>query len=109
MAGFDSLDIAISVDGNVATVLAAGELDAFSVSELDAGIDEAWRGGADKVIVDLAGLTFIDGRGMDTLVQASVHARQAGHRFSIQHPSPQVQRIERILDLDESVLPLELP
>ena len=56
--------------------------------------------GHDDVVMDLAGVTFIDSFGVRTLLQARSTLCERGGRFAITEPSAAVRRILEILRLD---------
>lgn len=71
------------------TVLnARGELDAASTPALDAAIDAATPDGAADLVIDLSGVTFVDSRGLSSLIGA--HKRLAGHGRRLVLRSPQL-------------------
>ncbi|MGN6168815.1 MAG: STAS domain-containing protein [Solirubrobacteraceae bacterium] len=56
------------------TVIASeGEIDAASVEEFRRALSEAARGGADRLVVDLSDVSFIDSSGLSALLD--VHNR----------------------------------
>ena len=61
-----------------------------------AAIDRAAR----LVLLDLAGLSFCDARGLSALVRIANHADAAGCRYALIAPRPLVAKILRIGGLD---------
>jgi anti-sigma B factor antagonist len=94
-----TMDLIERESGQVVAVL-RGELDvtyAASVAARLAVIATSDR----EVIVDLAGLEFIDSSGLAALVQARKHARRAGSDLLLAAPQKQVLRlltITRLID-----------
>jgi len=89
MAGVD-----LSTRGYGGRVVAAlrGELDVAGAAGAAAALAAlAARGG--EIIIDLAGLEFIDCRGLAALAGVRSQARQAGGDVLLAAPQPQVQRI----------------
>jgi anti-sigma B factor antagonist len=74
-----------------------GETDAASVAAALAGV--AAR--TPEIIVDLAGLEFIDSSGLAALVLARVQARQAGGDLLLAAPRDQVLRVLGVIRLAE--------
>ena len=107
MAEGEVLDVAVSTVDGVATILVRGELDVFSRRLLTDGVSEALRSGPSTVVVDLEGVTFLDGSGLRTLVQASAQVRNSGRQFEIRHPSAVVARVGRLVNLADGALPLD--
>ena len=63
---------------------------------------EAGQGRAGATLVlDLAGITFIDSTGIGTLVELSRDAEEAGRQFVIARPSARVLRILQITGLQD--------
>lgn len=73
-----------------------GELDMATAPELDGQISELHGSGFGHVVVDLAGLTFMDSSGLRLLLQHSKAAENNGKRFSL---LPGEQVVERVFDV----------
>jgi anti-sigma B factor antagonist len=87
-------------DRQVVVVL-RGELDVAEAAQVAASLAVVAAGGRD-VIVDLAGLEFIDSSGLAALVSARQHARRAGCDLLLAAPQQQVRRmlaITRLIDV----------
>ena len=78
-------------DGQVIVAL-RGELDVAEAASVAAGLT-AIAAREREVIVDLAGLNFIDSSGVAALLRARKHARQAGGDLLLAAPQRQVLRI----------------
>ena len=78
----------------MATELVAlqGELDFETAFEVEMRLEQAIDQ-ADTVVVDLAGLDFIDSTGMRTLLEAMKTAEREGTKLELRPGKPQVQRI----------------
>jgi anti-sigma B factor antagonist len=83
------LMIELLSDGDAVTLLLRGELDLGSRPALEQALRRA-EGTSGRVVVDLAGLGFIDSTGIHLLVEA--HRRAAG-RLSLRRGAPDVQRV----------------
>jgi len=90
----DYLSFARQDDGSLAV---AGELDMASVADLQAVVDEMVDVGG-LVVVDLAGVTFIDSSGARLLLQAADSLKGRGS-LTIRHPSRAVLRVFEVLGL----------
>jgi anti-sigma B factor antagonist len=75
-------------DGHVVVTL-SGELDMLDAGRVAAGLAAA-AARAPQVIVDLAGLQFIDCSGITALVRGRKLARHAGGELRLAAPQPQV-------------------
>lgn len=91
------------LDGGRAVLRPEGRLDLVSAARLRAAVEEAVTAGHRSVVVDLAGVAFIDSSGLGMLVAGLKHARQAGGELRIAAPGDQVRtvlsltRLERVL------------
>jgi len=100
LAGMLTLSCLISPAGQ-ATVTLAGELDAASADqacEYVRGAIDAYGG---QVLLDVAGLSFCDARGLGALVRMSGHAGQAGCSLHLVAPPPRLMKIIRITGLED--------
>ena len=87
-----SVDLAISDYGGQVVVALRGELDVMDAEAVAAALAAvADRGNV--VVVDLAGLTFIDASGLAALVRARRHARGTGGDLLLAAPQRQVRRV----------------
>jgi anti-anti-sigma factor len=77
-----------------------GELDAFEVARLRAGIGDA-DGDAE---LDCAGLTFIDAAGLRLFVELSAGCRARGAKLRIINPSHCVVRLLKLSDLGTELI-----
>ena len=85
-----SIDISFPVEG-VALVELVGELEVVSVEEFSVRMADLGGGGPIGVVIDLAGISFIDSSGINALVQAMQSgrgARRNGCRRRRRAPSP---------------------
>ncbi len=85
-----------------------GELDLGGCPELDRALEQAEQTRADRIIVDLEQLTFIDSGGVGTLVEASRRSASNGNRLELTRGRGHPAKILRLLELDQ-VLPLTDP
>jgi len=102
LAGMLTLSCLISQTGQ-ATVTLAGELDAASADqacEYVRGAIDAYGG---QILLDVAGLSFCDARGLGALVRMSGHAGQAGCSLHLVAPPPRLMKIIRITGLEDKL------
>ncbi|MCU1586863.1 MAG: anti-sigma-factor antagonist [Frankiales bacterium] len=71
-----------SISTNVAVVTPLGELDLAAADELREALEEACNGSR-LVLVDLAGVTFLDSTTIGVLVGASKRCTEAGKEFQV--------------------------
>jgi anti-anti-sigma factor len=77
-------------------IVAEGELDLVGAPALAEAIPEA---GDEAVILDLAGVGFMDSSGLRALLEARQRCLDAGRPFRIARPSDAVRRVLELVDL----------
>lgn len=75
----------------------SGEVDLSVQEHLLAMIEEALVGPPAAVVVDLAGLRFLDCAGVRALLQAQRAAQACGCALSVRNPQPMVEQVLRIV------------
>src|SRR5947208_1651758 len=77
-----------------AAVLAlAGELDLSSAPELERALEEASAQAVERLILDLAELSFMDSTGVSVLIRAKQEAEARGGVIAVRAPNGQVRRL----------------
>ncbi|TML75594.1 MAG: STAS domain-containing protein [Actinobacteria bacterium] len=71
------------VDAGVVRIALSGDLDVSTAPSVEERLVELEDGGAERVILDLRGLGFIDSTGLSLLINADRRARRAGRRVTI--------------------------
>ena len=90
----DHLDIDVIHDQGVTTLAVQGELDPSTVPELDQAVEAALsKEGLDQVLIDLAGVAFIDSSGLSALLDAHNHGQEQGIQVLVTRPSQQCERL----------------
>jgi anti-sigma B factor antagonist len=87
----------------VAVVVVAGEIDLSSVPKLREAMAHVIAPPRREVVVDLAGVEFIDASGVGALVGAAGEAARAGVKFRLRTPSPSVERVLDLAQLDATL------
>lgn len=77
----------------------AGEIDASSVSLLAAALSDLPD--VSQIVVDFAGVTFMDSSGLRVLLDAATQASGAGKSFAIAHPQAAIKRVVEVSGLSE--------
>ena len=77
----------------------SGEVDLASATDLEACIRRALEGSPSSVVLDLAGLTFIDSSGLRVLVSVSADARSQAVSFGLRNVPGHAQRVLDITGL----------
>ncbi len=91
--GLPEFRIDACVDGPITRVAVFGEVDAGTAPELAECLHELIGTGPDEVVVDLAGLEFIDSAGLSVLAGAHKQMRDAGTQLVVTSPPPPARRI----------------
>ena len=86
---------------NGAVVVAlAGELDLYTADEVRGALTDAIEGGAERVVVDLSGVKFIDSTALGVLVEA--RSRMPNRRaFLLAAPGLETKRALEVSGLDK--------
>ena len=77
-----------------------GELDTATARELRAALATAMAGDASSVVLDLAGLSFIDSTGIAVFLAAAHQAESQGRSFSLRDPGRMVLKVLRLTGVD---------
>lgn len=97
-----TLSCLISQTGQ-ATVTLAGELDTASADRAYEYVRDAIDIHNGEVLLDVAGLSFCDARGLGAFARMSRHARQAGSSLHLVAPRPLLMKIIRITGLEDKL------
>ena len=79
--------------GDTVTVSLRGEVDVLSVDRVRVALNEALAARPRQVVVDLAGLSFIDSTGLGALVFGFQRARDLGIGFRLARPGRGVHQV----------------
>jgi anti-sigma B factor antagonist len=82
-------------------VVVAGELSLAEAPILERHLSEVLASGTSTVVVDLAGVEFVDSTGLSVLVRAHQQASERGVEFGIQNPRPQAHRLLSLTGLED--------
>lgn len=95
-----SFEIDAADQGEAHVVRIQGELDMEGCPALEIALEEAERSQADRILLDLEELTFMDARGLHTILKASQRSSSNGDRLQITRGKGEVARIFRLTELD---------
>jgi anti-sigma B factor antagonist len=101
-AGALTLSCRISQTGQT-TVTFAGELDYASADQAYEYVRAAIDAHGGQVLLDVAGLSFCDARGLAAFARMSRHAGQAGSPLHLVAPPPRLMKIIRITGLEDEL------
>lgn len=99
----DQLTLTVET-GPTTTIVLVGDLDPATAPQLEAAVAEAAAAdGVDQVVLDLAGLTFIDSSGMRVFVLAREDLTSRGRGLQLRNPSANTRRLLDITGLGEII------
>jgi anti-anti-sigma factor len=75
------------------TVAPRGELDMATVGAVEQELRRLYDSGFRKIVLDLAGLSFMDSSGLHLVTRWTAEAAENGVQFELEPGPPQVQRI----------------
>jgi anti-sigma B factor antagonist len=82
-------------------VVVAGELSLAEAPILERHLADVLAKASSTVVVDLAGVEFIDSTGLSVLVRAQQQASERGIEFGVQNPRAQAHRLLSLTGLEE--------
>jgi anti-sigma B factor antagonist len=88
-------------DGDRWWVRPIGELDLDSAPQLDEELRAVRAAGADRLVLDMRELTFMDSTGLRLVIRWDTAARDDGFDFAIVPGREVVQRVFRLTGMDE--------
>jgi anti-sigma B factor antagonist len=86
-----ALTVARLCEPERSVVAARGEVDISSCTRLDDAVHQVLEAGTDELVLNLAGVTFIDSTGLACILDALARCRETGTRLRLR-PSTQVRR-----------------
>ena len=95
--------------GTTAEVVLDGELDISTYEDARARLAEAERAAPELLVVDLAGLRFVDSTGVRLILSADERARQAGRRLALRLGDGPARRVFAALGLVDRFDVLDAP
>lgn len=100
MPGERGLEIVRQVAGPRTVLVLVGDLDVHSAPLVQQAVSAAVRDGASEVVLDLAGVRFIDSSGVGVLIAGHTRAASAHARLVLRSLSPRVARLLEVTTLD---------
>lgn len=101
-----ALRVTAQTDGPVTVLRLAGELDLATAGHLREHLHRALVQGASlrHLVVDVAGLEFLDVAGLNALLEAGPHLASTGATLSLRRPRPMVRRMLTLLGLEHELV-----
>jgi anti-anti-sigma factor len=87
-------------DGNVATIIATGELDYATTPDFQEAFDSL-EPGYETLVIDLSGCTFFASSGITLLLEQNAIAQEQGIEFVVIRAPHEVQRMFDLLNLGD--------
>jgi len=102
-----TLRVTTGAAGQTTVIHVAGDLDLATAGQLRGHLrDVLDKGAVRRLVLDLAGLEFMDVTGLNVLVDAQRVVSNDGGTLALRSPRPMVLRMLKLLALDE-VVPVE--
>ncbi len=106
------MEILTRTDGDFVELRVKGRLDAYWADHLTSRLEEVLRGGADRIRLNLAEVSYVSSIGIRVLVHFYKQLRAIHGRFVVTHPSERVRKvletarlIELLMAQEESAAP----
>jgi anti-sigma B factor antagonist len=78
-----------------------GEVDISTHEQLAAALRHAATPPADRIVVDLSDVSFLDSTGIRTLIVGWRHAADQGMSLALRNPRPRVLKVLRLTGVDQ--------
>jgi anti-anti-sigma factor len=104
LIGLGELTVRSDRDGDVHTICLTGELDLASAADVQRELERVEATDAAAIVIDLAGLSFMDSTGVRLLINAHVRSRNDSDRLTLLRGPAAVQRILELSGV-EALLP----
>jgi anti-anti-sigma factor len=101
VAGPQPFGVEVQRRDGVAIVQPRGELDLVTVETLRAALDGI--GSAERLVLDLSGLSFMDSTGLQLLVALHQRAQRDGFQLTLVAPTAPVDRAIQLCGLDQEL------
>ena len=88
-------------DGDVHTISLTGELDIATADRVEQELQRVEAGDARSIVVDLAGLAFMDSNGVRLLLKAHSRSRENSNRLALRRGPATVQRVFKLSGVDD--------
>ena len=86
-----------------------GRLNMVAAPRVRAAVEDVVRDGANRVVIDLSDVTFMDSSGLGALIAGLKTTRQAGGDLRIAAPAEQVAAVLKLTNLDRVLRPYGTP
>jgi anti-sigma B factor antagonist len=94
----------VDTEGDEVTVALVGEVDMSNEAALGAALAEVVGMTPARIVIDLAGVSYLDSSGVRCLLNAAKHAAAGGSELVVCRPAGIVLRVMKICGVDEVLL-----
>jgi anti-anti-sigma factor len=94
-----ALSISTTAEGDRSVISVGGEIDVHTCSELEDAVRKAYGSGGAKVVLDVAGVGFIDSSGLRSLITLQQEAAGTEGTLQLRSPSRPVLRLLEVTGL----------
>ncbi len=101
MGANSQLQLDVRQESDRVVIAMDGELDMANAPALQTAIESEQLAGAENVVLDLQGLTFLDSTGLRVVLAARELCWRRGQEFAVTPGSPQVQRLLSVTGVGE--------
>lgn len=98
------LELSRLVRDDVVVVTVGGEVDLGTANQLSEAAVAAMHENGPKVVLDLAGVTFMDSTGLKVLLAVHKRAELSGGRLVLASPTRSVSKVISVTGLDQTFL-----
>jgi anti-anti-sigma factor len=98
------MEIETARDGGFVELRVRGMLDSTWAQHLSSAVDDVVRAGAHRVLVDLAGVTYLSSAGISALLNIQKKIAAVQGVFGACNPSPQVRQVLKLTGLERRLL-----
>jgi len=95
------LQLAVRTDGAVAVVTITGEVDLYTAPRLEEALVRACAETPPRVVVNLAGVVYMDSTALRVLTAALKRVRERGGELAIVVTQPKIAKLFTITGLDQ--------
>lgn len=99
----EPLTVEVASTGDEVVLVLAGELDPHTAPILRSCIDDALTDATTSLVLDVAGLQFIDSSGLRVIISAHKVMDDRGGHLVLRAPTPNTRRLLEITGLAEHV------
>jgi anti-sigma B factor antagonist len=101
--GVGALKVTSERDGEIHSIRLSGELDVATAGAVEDELSRVEATDASTIVIDLAGLTFMDSTGIRLLVNAAARTRKGNPRLALLRGGDAIQRVLQLTGLEDEL------